>query len=233
MVRNILLFIWVVILSACGADDKSSSESSSTPSSTSSTSTSSTSSSSSSSGSPPCASGSASSSTSSSGSPYFSYPAYSLTVTRENDRLVTLNGDFEDVSHANYNNDPLYVYSGEGSGYFKGQVFSALVANTSLALPNIRFWIYSVADDPKAYSITIDSVHYLCGGTASNWGVEWSTRKFADEFVVQPHTWQEVSLGLGGSVGNKNIRMVIHRTDNPKDVSSEFYLDDLGFYYSD
>lgn len=230
MVRYLLLFGWVVILCACGGEENSSGTLSSTSSSSS---TSSTSSSSSTGGLAQCESSPGSSSTSSSGSPYYMHPVYLLTITRENDRLVTLNGDFEDAQHPNYNSNPLYVYSGEGSGHFKGRAFSAAVADTDLGKPNIRFWIYSVADEPLEYSIRIDSVSYLCGGTSHNWGWQFSARDFEKTFVVHPHIWQQILLPLWDAVGNQHIRMVIHQTDNPTSIMSEFFLDDLGFHYSD
>lgn len=138
--------------------------------------------------------------------------------------MTTEKGDFEDPTYPNYNDDPNYVYSGQGSAHLTGAFYASI--STSYSLNTLKFWIYSAADQPQEYRVNIYSVHFLCGGSSGLWGSECSSRHFGGNFTVAPHTWQEVTLDLTGNIGNRDISMDLIATGNG---GTDYYLDDIRF----
>lgn len=167
--------------------------------------------------------------------PYRQSPLlFPLEMVREGDEIHLLGGDFEDsevtTEAVAYNEDPMYVYSGQGSAHLVDRAFFASASAVPYDYPSwylqeLTFWIYSVSDTPVEYEVIAQGEKLQrIGPYDLGLGYSDGTRFLAEKFVtVEPHAWVQVSLVLESS----SCIMDSVSITPPTDGSSEFYIDDI------
>lgn len=163
-------------------------------------------------------------------SPSTSFP---LELHLEAGEVRLLNGDFESLDAREgaiaYNNDPMYVYSGQGSAYLATQPFIAHATSDddyfTWRTNQLSVWLYSVGDESVDFKVTaMGSELQRIYSSQPGFGYSGYDVHAEDFFTVEPHVWTKVTLDLEEAGPCALDRLEIAPMT---DESVEFYLDDL------
>lgn len=143
--------------------------------------------------------------------------------------FANLHLDFEmpledDLSPMKYNQNPLFIYSGNGSLFLDEGPFRAMYSGQSRA-SYINFWIYPLGEGEINFKIDWYSQNFFCGGTPQDYGAHGSTVRGSQEFAAPAGEWTKISTEINSGAYDLHWNIYV----DPNEGSTSFYLDEMSF----
>lgn len=135
---------------------------------------------------------------------------------------MPLGGDFTPMKH---NQNPLFIYSGNGSVLVDGGSFRAMYTGP-VDGQNITFWVYPLGEGEVNFKFDWYSISFMCGGTWNDYGGGGDTVERSEQFSAPANEWTEVSIDLALEVYDLHWNISV---DAEGGEPTSFYLDEMSF----
>lgn len=139
---------------------------------------------------------------------------------------MPVDGDFTPMMH---NQDPLFIYSGNGSVLVEGGPFRAMYTGAPDA-QKITFWVYPLGEGEIQFKFDWYSLSFMCGGTSSNYGGGGSAVAYTAQFNAPANEWTQISIDLTAETYDLHWNIYV---DSEGEEPTSFYLDQMSFGGSD